>query len=102
MMTVTVPPLVDTVLRMKVEIIHDIAEGRVPETIACWSDLDDHVDANEYGGFCEDELSDAMIEHFGGRDENYGMPQDMLDYIALAHEAVNAWMIKGGHRVGHS
>lgn len=40
--------------RMKREILADMASGRVPGTVTTFSELHDHVDANEYGGFCDD------------------------------------------------
>lgn len=36
--------------RAKAEILADIDEGRVPATVHTFSELHDHVDANEYGG----------------------------------------------------
>lgn len=48
------PNLEATVARMKSEILYDMAVGRVPRTVKSFSELHDHVDANEYGGFCED------------------------------------------------
>jgi len=43
-----------TIMRMKSEILHDIADGKIPADIMHFRDLHDYVDANEYGGFCED------------------------------------------------
>ena len=39
---------------LKKDILEDIASGRVPATVSSFSELHDYVDANEYGGFCED------------------------------------------------
>lgn len=36
----------------KKEILSDIKEGIVPDTVTSFSDLHDFVDANYYGGFC--------------------------------------------------
>lgn len=36
------------------EIDQDVASGRVPATVATFSELHDYVDANEYGGLTED------------------------------------------------
>ena len=38
--------------QMKREILQDISDGIVPETVSSFSELHDYVDANEYGGFC--------------------------------------------------
>jgi len=40
--------------RGMVEILADIREGRVPSSVQHFSALHDYVDANEYGGLCED------------------------------------------------
>jgi hypothetical protein len=39
----------------------DVRAGRVPQEVQSFGHLHDHVDANEYGGFCIDDLADAMI-----------------------------------------
>jgi len=44
-----------TVARAKLEILADIAAGRVPASVRTFSELHDYVDANEYGGLCEDD-----------------------------------------------
>lgn len=44
------------------EILADIAAGRVPETAGTFAELQDHVDANEYGGLC-DPARAADVEH---------------------------------------
>lgn len=85
-----------TVERMKREIAQDVRAARVPSDVASFGDLHNHVDANEYGGFCIDEVADAMIAQFGGRDEHEGMPQKMMDYINAAHERIQEWIVAGG------
>lgn len=42
--------------RCKREILEDIRAGRHPQTVASFSELHDHVDANEYGGATEGEF----------------------------------------------
>ena len=44
----------EAVARSKREIIADIASGRVPATVKTFSELHDYVDANEYGGLCDE------------------------------------------------
>ena len=88
--------LTSTIARMKLEIIADVLDGRVPAPVGNFGDLHDHVDANEYGGFCEDDLADAMIKEFGGRDEHEGMPQGMLDFINEAQASIDSWIRSGG------
>ena len=89
---VPIPTLEATVERMIAEIISDMGSTHVPYIITDFSDLHDYVDANCYGGFCEDELAGALVDHFGGRDEHEGMPQGMIDYINEAQAAVDAWL----------
>lgn len=86
----------ETIRRMKREILDDVRTGRMPVQVQAFSELHNHVDANEYGGFCIDEQADAMVAKFGGRDEHEGMPQGMLDYINAAQESIDKWIVEGG------
>jgi hypothetical protein len=54
----------DRVARSKAEILFDAARGTVPEDVATFAGLHDHVDANEYGGLCEDGFvgSDGWVD----------------------------------------
>ena len=88
--------LEQTVEQMKLEILEDIVRGKVPKTVTSFSALHDYVDANEYGSFCDDAFSDALIAFFGGRNDDYGMPDDMMDYINAAQDAIDAWIKAGG------
>lgn len=88
--------LEETIERMKCEVLADVKSGQVPATVKAFSELHDYVDANEYGGFCDDKFSNALIEHFGGLDENTGMPLKMLDFINTAQDAIDVWLKEGG------
>ena len=90
-----IPTIEQTIRRMKDEVEEDIETGRVPPTVKRFSELHDYVDANAYGGFCEDGFADAMVEHFGGRDEHDGMPDAMLHYINEAQSAIDTWLQAG-------
>jgi hypothetical protein len=83
------------VARMKLEIMLDIADARVPNNVASFAALHDYVDANEYGGFCEDECFDAMIEYFGGRDQHEGLPVGMSGLITECQDEIDAWLREG-------
>lgn len=85
-----------TVQRMKIEIMEDVDSGRVPASVSTFSQLHDYVDANEYGGFCEDKYSDLLIAEFGGRDEHQGMPQGTLEFIEVAQEHIDKWLANNG------
>jgi hypothetical protein len=87
-----IPTLEETVERMKAEIREDMRAGRISNNPAGFADLHDFVDANEYGGFCEDELADRLITHFGGHSGQELVPQGMLDYINAAQEAIDKWL----------
>jgi hypothetical protein len=92
------PTLEDTVERMKREIRADIAAARVPADVKRFGDLDDHVDANCYGGFCEDDFMDRLVVHFGGLDHGDGMPEALRSHIDAAQDAINQWLANGGHQ----
>lgn len=52
--------------RAKAEILDDIENGRVPADVTTFRELHDHVDANEYGGLCEDSpMSTRTLVVFG-------------------------------------
>jgi hypothetical protein len=53
------PTEYEAVERCKREIREDIASGRVPASVRNFSELHDHVDANEYGGACEGDWPDG-------------------------------------------
>lgn len=84
-----------TVEQMKQEVLEDIERNLLSAKVKSFSDLHDHVDANEYGGFCDDELSDLFIQFFGGRDQHEGMPDAYLDFMNEAQNAVDAWLAAG-------
>ncbi len=77
------------VLRAKLEIAEDMGNGIVPSTVKSYSELHDHVDANEYGGACEVDPPD----------EDSGLGRDFYDLhveaIIAMQDVVDAW-IKAG------
>jgi len=110
MTAITIPTLDETVERMKREIIHDVALGApglkpIPVDLRSFEQLHDYRDANEYGGFCDDELFEALWAHFnaqgcpdGNNDGNAGMPDAMIDYMNKAQRRVSEWIASGGMR----
>ena len=94
-MEVSIKSLEETIEQMKQEILQDVRSGRVPVTVESFNVLHDYVDANCYGGFCEDVFADALIDHFGGRDEHEGMPDGMLKYINDAQNSIHSWIANG-------
>ena len=94
-MATTIRTLDESIERMKREIIEDIKIGRVPADCPSFSALHDYVDANCYGGFCEDDVMQALTEQFGGIDENEGMPDALIGYLNDAQNSIDCW-IKAG------
>lgn len=92
----SVPTLEQTIARMQSEVLADVQSGKVNAAVSGFSQLHDYVDANEYGGFWDDALLDALIQHFGGRDYNGAMPDGLMDYINAAQGAIDAWLQAGG------
>jgi len=87
----------ETVARMKAEILEDILQmvqdpAEVPKS---FSEMHDLVDANEYGGFCENNLCDAFIAFFGGRDEHEGMPDAYIAFMNDCQGDVDEWLKNG-------
>jgi len=100
-----VPTLGKCVDRMKREILADSEAGIVPQECSSFSELHEAVDANCYGGFCEDAIADALMEHFGGPGEADGMPDALtgsLGFMNAAQEAVDLWIKDGGILLGRT
>ena len=71
-----------TIMRMKHEILSDIADGRIPADIMHFGDLHDYVDANEYGGFCED----------GNRVINALPADQQIDVLNYCQDVIDFWL----------
>lgn len=50
--------------RAKTEILADIEKGVVPDSVEYFAELHNFVDANEYGGLCEDSFFDELTNSF--------------------------------------
>jgi len=87
---------VEVIAQMKDEIISDVMAGCVPADVGDFCTLHDYRDANCYGGFCDDEVADSMLDEFGGPDEDEGMPEGMLDFIAACQNEIDLWLRAGG------
>lgn len=75
------------VRRAKREIMEDIRSGRVPKGVKRFSTLHEHIDANAYGGFC-DEGPDALPSLPDGSVDN--------DAINAVQDELDQWLRKGG------
>lgn len=89
--------LSEVISQMKQEILADVKAGIVPKNVTNFGDLHSYVDANCYGGFCEDNgLIDDLIDMHGGRDRiNDGMPDAVHSFISEAQNSINDWVISG-------
>ena len=67
----------EIIARAKTEILFDVADGTLPKTVANFSELHDYVDANYYGGLC---------------DENYSNDHDLFNEIQTE---LSQWIIGG-------
>jgi len=91
-----IPTLGETIQRMKNEIIEHAKAGIIRPDIQSFSELHDLVDANEYGGFCEDELHQALSDHFRMDSDGEGMPEYMVDYTNKAQNLIDEWLSEDG------
>lgn len=82
----------------KQQVLALVADARVPLGVASFSELDDYCDANELGGFCDDDKADEWIEAFGGRDEHEGWPEEYHQFVDSVQAAVDKWIKAGGVR----
>ena len=83
------------VARSKKEILEDIAFGIIDAPVTTFGDLHDHVDANEYGGMCEDKFFDdgnALFPRADGEDYDTLQSQWLMDVSNAIQNAVNSWI----------
>lgn len=91
--------LEEVVKQIKDEINADVVNKLVPIDIESFGELHDFVDANCYGGFCDDNgITEELIELHGGRNEHEGMPQPVLDFINAAQKDIDQWIKDDGVR----
>lgn len=86
--TLTAADIAAAVAQTKDEILCDVERGVVPADVGSFGDLHDHVDANTYGGICDDDGPWAVV-----LDDDEG--------VAAVNEvqgAVDAWIRGGGIR----
>jgi hypothetical protein len=85
--------------RAKAEVMHDIDNGIVPKTVRSFSALHDHVDANEYGGFCEADMAARLDKHFRipseGDSEQTVVTEGLTRFMNAVQNAVGMWLASG-------
>jgi hypothetical protein len=74
----TLNELADRIQRGKSEILHDIEAGIVPADVDDFAKLHDYVDANCYGGMCDDDAMDLALEE-----------------VVLFQDAIHLWLRYG-------
>lgn len=84
--------LFEIIERAKREVREDILAGRVPNTASSFSELHDYVDANEYGGLCED----WFWPHLAWDDEDawYGSKEqdEQTNFMNRVQDEVDKWL----------
>lgn len=85
----------DLAERMKREILAHVAQGVVLSSVRSFDQLHAFVDANAYGGLCEDTTFDDLVATHAAKGED-GLPQSMMDLVNAAQGIVNEWLMKGG------
>ena len=83
--------------RSKAEILEDIATGRVPDTVSSFSELHDYVDANEYGGLCEEGTWWCIADDSQDPEWYWGLIESdshllHFDQSNAVQNAVDAWV----------
>lgn len=81
--------------QMKREILAHVEEGIVPASVRSFASLHDFVDANTYGGLCDDDTFDELVRKHAAKGED-GLPQSMMELINSAQGIVNEWLANGG------
>ena len=74
-------PKAESVKRIKREIREDMASGLIPSSVASFGALHDYVDANEYGGFCDDLGYDGFSSWAA-----------FIDFVNAVQAEVDAWL----------
>lgn len=77
----------------KREIQLEIAIGRIPPTVVEFAELHNYVDANCFGGLCDDERLDALVD----RETNEGS-EVFCEIANQVQAALDAWLRHGMDR----
>jgi hypothetical protein len=83
----------EAVARAKREVLEDVRTGRVPRDVKDFSELHDHVDANEYGGGCEEGGPACLfrVQRLVGEDA-------AADFFNELQDELDGWIKGGGLR----
>ena len=78
--------------RMQSDVLRLIEAGVLPPNVSRISQIHDHVDGNDLGDLCADEVFDALIDRYGGRDSDEGLPTGMTDMIDSVQSKLSIWL----------
>jgi hypothetical protein len=89
--------------RIKAEILADVKSGKVSGNVTNFTELHDYVDANTYGGFCDDAVLEILANQYGGweldqQDPNSSgdLPDGAVEHITQAQNIVDDWLRSRG------
>lgn len=92
------PSVEQSISAMKAQLVGMVESGLIPVDVSSFSELHDYIDANCLGGFCDNDFAENMCAYYGGRDENEGMPDELMDYMNAAQDSIDAWVRNGEMR----
>ena len=81
---------------VQMEILSDVAVGKVPTTVMSFHDLVTFVNPFAYVGFCDELYLKILIEQFEGLDEYSCVPHDMLKFMDDVRSDIHEWICYGG------
>lgn len=84
--------IVKVTRRAQAEILHDMKFGVVPVILEEFGELHDHVDANEYGGMCEDAIVDEGNLLFPERTDDTIATQGLMDVFEDIQTYLDLWI----------
>lgn len=89
------PTLARIVSAMKSDVMRLIRIGQVPQGTTKFSQLHDYCDANCLGGLEDDDVFDILVQHFGGRNEDDGIPDGLHQLLDAAMREIDMWLATG-------
>ena len=80
------------------EVLEHVANGTIPATVASFSALHDHMDANCLGGFCDEDLKPVFEAIFkrNGEDDAEWFSNGFMQATGATQNRVDAWLRAGG------
>lgn len=85
----------NAIARAKAEILQDVMFGPIDGPVKSFADLHDWVDANCYGGLCDDlfsELGNVLFPRAKGEDDDTIYSQSLMDVANKIQDSVDDWI----------